>query len=430
MQRRVFAHAFAHALTLGLAGSLTAPARTWAAPGDTAPVDTRLLLVMLRGACDATNVLVPRGAGATFYTESRPRLALAAPGSGPDAALPFGSSNDWALHPAWKDTLWPRVQAGEIAAVPFTGLHDLSRSHFETQDRLELGLPSPGEPAASAGTSASTNGASGGGAAAGTGFLNRLAQELGLRLAGPQAVMAFTDTLPLAMQGPRPVPNLGLGSLGKGATDARQAALVQRMYAGSALGERMAEGLSTRDQVLREMAGEMQAANRGALSARGFELEARRVARLMREQVRLGFIDIGGWDTHVNQGAAKGPLADRLGELGRGLASFATEMGPLWSRTVVVVVSEFGRTFRENGNRGTDHGHGTVWWVMGGGVHGGVRGEQQLMTPKTLHQGRDWPVLNDGRGMLAGLFGRLYGLDAAALDRVLPGAVPRDLGLV
>ena len=89
----------------------------------------------------------------------------------------------------------------------------------------------------------------------------------------------------------------------------------------------------------------------------------------MREQFNLGFVDVGGWDTHVNQGAATGYLADRLGELGRGLAGFSEEIGPqMWRDTVVVVISEFGRTFRENGDRGTDHGHGSVYWVMGGGI--------------------------------------------------------------
>ena len=118
-------------------------------------------------------------------------------------------------------------------------------------------------------------------------------------------------------------------------------------------------------------------ASRGAVSPKGFELSARRIGRLMREQFNLGFVDVGGWDTHVNQGSATGYLADRLTELGRGLSGFAEELGPQWSNTVVVVVSEFGRTFRENGNRGTDHGHGSVYWVLGGALRGGgIAGDQ------------------------------------------------------
>jgi len=121
----------------------------------------------------------------------------------------------------------------------------------------------------------------------------------------------------------------------------------------------------------------------------------------------------------------------RLQQLGGGLAAFAEEMGPAWRDTVVVVISEFGRTFRENGNRGTDHGHGTAYWALGGAVHGGrVAGEQQRVERATLFQDRDYPVLNDYRALLGGLLGRVYGLDDAKVERIFPGAAPVDLGLV
>jgi len=179
------------------------------------------------------------------------------------------------------------------------------------------------------------------------------------------------------------------------------------------------------------MASEMEAANRGAITTKGFELEAQRVAKLMRDKFDIGFLDVGGWDTHVGEGGAKGYLAGRFEELGRGLAAFAAEMGPLWRNTVVVALSEFGRTFRENGNRGTDHGHGSVYWVLGGGVRGGrVAGEQTRLTQATLFQNRDYPVLNEYRAVLAGLFGRMYGLSATQLDKVFPGVRAREIGLV
>jgi uncharacterized protein (DUF1501 family) len=151
----------------------------------------------------------------------------------------------------------------------------------------------------------------------------------------------------------------------------------------------------------------------------------------MQSQFNLGFVDVGGWDTHVNQGGANGYLAGRLSELGRGLAGFADEIGPGWNDTVVVVISEFGRTFRENGDRGTDHGHGSTYWVMGGGVRGGrIAGPQVALSPATLNQNRDYPVLTDYRGLIGGLAARLYGLDPAQLQTVFPGAAPVDLGLV
>src|SRR4029077_5432865 len=126
----------------------------------------------------------------------------------------------------------------------------------------------------------------------------------------------------------------------------------------------------------------------------------------------------GGWDTHVNEGNAQGQLATLLTSLGQGLAGFAEQMGSAWNSTVVVVLSEFGRTFRENGTHGTDHGHGSVHWASGGAVEGGrIAGEQGAVTPATLNQNRDFPVLTEYRGMLGGIFKRIYALDNARIDR-------------
>ena len=413
MQRRHFLHAGAAA---ALAGGLSLDAtRTWAAPAGST-LDTRLLVVFLRGAYDACNVLVPQ---TSFYAESRPNIAIARPGSGANAALAFDA--DWALMPALQATLYPRIQAGEVAFIPFAGIDDLSRSHFETQDRVELGLPLPGDHAADGLPRPDTT----------QGFLNRLAQELGARLDSDQRVMSFTDRLPTVLQGRRMVTNTSLGRTGKPGTDARQVQLLQKMYAGTTLERGVSEGLDTQRQVAAEMAVEMQEASRNAVTPKGFDLEASRIARLMRDEVRIGFVDVGGWDTHVGQGGATGALTGRIADLSRGLDSFAREMGPMWHDTVVVVISEFGRTFKENGNRGTDHGHGTAYWVLGGGVKGGVRGEQVALTgPAALNQGRDWPVLNEYRGVFGGLFQRMYDLSDEQLQRVFPGGQARDLQLV
>jgi uncharacterized protein (DUF1501 family) len=155
------------------------------------------------------------------------------------------------------------------------------------------------------------------------------------------------------------------------------------------------------------------------------------MAGLMQGRFNIGFIDVGGWDTHVNQGNAQGQLANLLTSLGQGLAGFADQMGTAWRHTVVVVISEFGRTFRENGTHGTDHGHGSVYWVLGGTLQGGrLAGEQIQVAAQTLNQSRDFPVLTDYRALLGGIFRRMYSLDAARIDRVFPSATPRDLGLV
>jgi uncharacterized protein (DUF1501 family) len=179
------------------------------------------------------------------------------------------------------------------------------------------------------------------------------------------------------------------------------------------------------------MADEMRTANRDAINTKGFELEAERMGRLMRDKYRIGFIDVGGWDTHVAEGGAQGTLPSNLASLGRGLQVFSQSLGDEWSNTVVVVLSEFGRTFRENGNRGTDHGHGTVYWVLGGAIDGGkIAGEQRRVNRDTLFQDRDYPVLNDYRAVLGGLFRTLWGLSAEQCGRVFPQVAPTDLRLV
>jgi uncharacterized protein (DUF1501 family) len=219
--------------------------------------------------------------------------------------------------------------------------------------------------------------------------------------------------------------------LGKPAFDERQSSILADMYKGGPLEIAVNEGLELRQTVARELEQELREANRGSINPKGFELEARRIGHMMRERYRIGFVDIGGWDTHVGEGGAQGALANNLESLGRGLIALAEELGPRWHDTVVVVISEFGRTFRENGNKGTDHGHGSTYWILGGGIRGGsMVGAQVRVERATLLQDREYPVLNDVRDLLAGLFGRMWALSPSDLDRVFPGAVPLDLGIV
>ena len=236
--------------------------------------------------------------------------------------------------------------------------------------------------------------------------------------------------MPLAFEGAKTVPNLSLKSAGKAPFDERQMRLLNDMYKGNHLQTAVGSGLELRQVVAQDLATEMQAANRAAINTKGFELEAERMGRLMRDKYRIGFIDVGGWDTHVGEGSAQGPLATNLTNLGRGLQVFSESLDSEWQNTVVVVLSEFGRTFRENGNRGTDHGHGTVYWVLGGAINGGViAGEQQVVNRQNLFQDRDYPVLNDYRAVLGGLFQRMWGLSASQSGQVFPQVAPVSLGL-
>ncbi|QYE36601.1 DUF1501 domain-containing protein [Polymorphobacter sp. PAMC 29334] len=400
MDRRSLLKFAAAGLPLAFSGKL------FAAP---AAGGTRLLVVFLRGAYDAANVTIPLG---DFYTRSRPTIGIAHPDpANPLAALPLDAN--WGLHPALKDSLYPLWAKRQIAFVPFAGTDDMTRSHFETQDTIELGQP----------IGASRNYASG--------FMARLAATLSAGTAAPSPI-AFTDQVPLSFRGDTPIPNIALGGVGKPGIDDRQAKLISAMYAADPMGKSVSQGFTIRNEVYQSLAGQEVAANRGAVSPKGFELSARRMGRLMATDFNLGFVDVGGWDTHVNQGGATGYLAGRLTELGTGLAGFVEEIGPAaWSNTVVVVVSEFGRTFHENGDKGTDHGHGSSYWVMGGGVKGGrMAGPQVALTEASLNQARDLPVLTDYRALMGGLFARMYGLRSDRLGSVFPGAAASELGLV
>jgi len=396
MQRRDFLQMMALA-----APALTVSGRLFAAP----PGSPRFLLVFLRGGYDCANVVIPYSS--SYYYESRPNIAVAKP-TGPgstDGAVELDS--DWALTPVLRNSIAPLYASRQALFIPFAGTEDLSRSHFETQDSIELGQPLQGSHDLR------------------SGFLARLAAVV----SGADPI-AFTDSLPICFRGDTDIPNISLKGVGKPVFDTRQAAILSDMYAGHPLQSKVIDGLELRQEVGRALEMEMKEASRDAISPKGFELEARRIGRLMRDQYRIGFVDVGGWDTHVNEGAAQGALANNVESLGRGLVAMSHELGGEWRNTVVAVVSEFGRTFRENGNKGTDHGHGSVHWLLGGSISGGrIAGEQVAVDRQNLFQDRDYPVLNEYRAVLGGLFAALWGLSAEQLQRVFPGATPVDLKL-
>jgi uncharacterized protein (DUF1501 family) len=387
--------------------ALAAPALSFSGKLFAAPATTpRFLLVFLRGGYDCNNLLVPYSSD--FYYQSRPTLAIAKPDpNNPNSAIALDSN--WGLNPVLRDSIYPLWQRKQIAFVPFAGTDDMSRSHFETQDNIESGEPSNQRNDYR------------------SGFMARLS---GAMTTVPS--IAFTDALPLSFQGSkRDIPNISLRGVGKPAFDERQSAILSGMYQGTALAAAASDGLDLRQRVSKELQDEMMKANRGAPTAKNFADETQRIATLMRDQYRLGFVDVGGWDTHVNQGNTTGQLANNLSNLGEGLAAYANALGDEWNNTIVVVVSEFGRTFRENGNKGTDHGHGTVYWVLGGKVNGGrIAGEQVAINQQSLLQNRDYPVLTNYRDMLGGLLARTWGLSGSQLQSVFPGAKPRDLQLV
>ncbi|HWG29313.1 MAG TPA: DUF1501 domain-containing protein [Steroidobacteraceae bacterium] len=400
MRRRELLHLMACAVP-----ACTAAGRVFAAP----PGSPRFLLVFLRGGYDCANILIPYSSA--YYYETRPNIAVRRP-TGQDTGGALALDSDWALAPALRSSVALLYAQRQALFIPFAGTEDLSRSHFETQDDIELGQAASGRVQGSPDLR--------------SGFMARLAGVV-----NGAAPIAFTDSLPVCFRGSADIPNISLKGVGRLVFDARQAAILSAMYTGHHLQPQVEDGLELRQEVSRAMEQEMKEASRDALTPKGFELEARRVGRLMRDQYRIGFIDVGGWDTHVNEGSAQGALANNIDSLGKGLTALSQELGAEWRNTVVAVVSEFGRTFRENGNKGTDHGHGSVYWILGGSINGGrVAGEQTGVTRENLFQDRDYPVLNEYRAVLGGLFAALWGLSPEQVQQVFPASTPVDLKVI
>jgi uncharacterized protein (DUF1501 family) len=219
------------------------------------------------------------------------------------------------------------------------------------------------------------------------------------------------------------------GALG----DARTRDAVLRLYAGQdGLSQAFRAGAQSRMQTAQTLSNEMAdsgmtaqemlAANNGAGSAQGLLLDAQHLGTLMRRDraLRLGFLSAGGWDTHANQGAATGALANNLGNLAAAMVQLRRDFSE--ANDVVLVCSEFGRTSAENGTRGTDHGHGNALWLLGNRVNGGRwHGQWNGLAPGNLHEGRDLPVHHDFRGVFAQVLRSTQGLNNAEIARLFPG---------
>ena len=369
----------------------------------------KLVVVMLRGAVDGLSVVAPYGERA--YAAERQSIAIGPPGSD-DGLLKLDSL--FGLHTALSP-LKKHWEGGTLAFVHASGSPDPTRSHFDAQDYLESGTP--------------------GRKSTPDGWMNRLLTALPGE-PSPTRAINQGSTPPRIFAGPAPVASLGLGpkAMERRAIDnpVTQAALA-RLYANDdALKATLQETTEGRSEMARSMAaverepGSMDpSADAGAQSARSFAADARRLGQLIRKDphTQLAFTSVGGWDTHVNQGGAQGQLANKLASLGLGLDALAGGLGDALKDTVIVVMSEFGRTVRQNGNGGTDHGRGNVMWLLGGPVAGGqVLGEWPGLDTAALTDGRDLAVRTDFRQVLAAVLQRHLGLNDAGLARVLPQA--------
>ncbi len=408
MNRRYFLHqagftAFSALAAIGTHGWI---AQSNAQGSSSSP--KRLIVIFLRGAVDGLNVVVPYRES-TYY-ENRPRIAIPRPntvGGALDLDGQFG------LHPALAP-LMPLWQQKSLAFVHASGSPAPTRSHFEAQDNMERGA---------LGLSTTQDG-----------WMNRLLGVMSGR--NPIQAVNVGNTTPRILAGRVPVATLALG---RGAARPLQidrpqvAAAFDSLYSSSdAISQAYKEGRLARKAILSNLDAETTMANNGAPLPNGFAGDARRLAQMMVKdnRVKLGFMALGGWDTHVNQGASQGQLARNLEQLGQGLATLQTTLGSAYKDTTILVMSEFGRTAHENGDGGTDHGHGNVMWLLGGGVRGGkVYGDWPGLAANQLHENRDLAITTDFRDVIAVTLARHLTLSDHHLSQILPSYRPLQSNL-
>jgi uncharacterized protein (DUF1501 family) len=403
------------ALMLGCSVSLASSRGAWAlmSPSASAP-SRRLIVVFMRGAVDGLSLVVP-------YTEAnyyrlRPAIAIGKPGSADGA---FDLDGRFGLHPAMAP-LMPFWREGSLAFVHAAGSPDPTRSHFDGQDNIESGTP--------------------GNKATSDGWMNRLEGRLPAteqERAAPARAISVGALLPRIFKGQNSVTTIASGDTAARPTVLDQPSVskaFRAIYNGDpAMGPMFANYIAARGDVvaaINHADPEMMAANNGAPPSYAFASDAARLGTLMRRdpRVQLGFLAVSGWDTHANQGGVNGQLAGLLSLFADGMAALVRSLGPAYSETVIVVVSEFGRTVGQNGNAGTDHGHGNVMWLMGGPVTGGkVHGEWPGLDDAALHEGRDLAAVTDYRTVLAQVCQRHLRLSDADLSNVFPD-MPKQLG--
>jgi uncharacterized protein (DUF1501 family) len=367
----------------------------------------RLVVIFLRGAVDGLSVVVPYGDD--DYYDMRRSIALRPPGR--DGGV-LALDGHFGLHPALAP-LMPYWQNGTLGFVQACGSPDPTRSHFDAQLYMENGTPGRG--------------------ATSEGWLNRLLAALpGPH--GPTQAVSFGPQMPRILTGPQPVANIALGAAAEKPLAIDRPGVNEafaQLYGGDdKMSRAFQQSNEARQQMQADMASgpmddkEQMAANNGAPLPDGFPGDAARLGHMMRQDpsIRVAFMALGGWDTHVNQGNAQGQLAGRLKPLGEGLSKLVTGLGPAFQDTLIIVMSEFGRTVHENGNGGTDHGHGNVLWALGGSVAGGkVHGTWPGLAIDRLYQQRDLAVTSDFRTVIGPAVSRHLRLPEGAVVSLFPG---------
>jgi uncharacterized protein (DUF1501 family) len=373
-----------------------------AVAGTAATGKKKMVVLFQRGAMDGLNVVVPFGE--RNYYAMRPTIAIPPPQNGStDAALDLDGF--FGLHPSLQP-LQPLFRKGQLAIVQAVGSPDPTRSHFDAQDFMESGTP---------GLKATDNG-----------WLNRALLAMPEEKPSPFRAVAFGPYLPRTLQGSSPavaIPDLkqfkmnGPQQTVEGGFEAMYAQTVDAAMRG--VGNETFEAI---DQLKKINPDSYQPDNGAEYPKNRFGQSLQEIAELFKANVGLevAFLDSGGWDHHVNEGGVQGQLSNLLRDLGQGIAAFHQDMGDRMGEVVFVSMSEFGRTARENGNRGTDHGHANCMFVMGGGVKGGrVYSRWPGMSEGELYQGRDLAVTTDYRSVIGEIMTKHLG--NRDLKTVFPG---------
>jgi len=363
-----------------------------------------LVVIFQRGAVDGLSMLVPHGD--PEYYGARGSIAIARPSSGEGA---IDLDGFFGLHPSLS-ALKPLWDERRLAAIHACGSPDATRSHFDAQDYMESGTP---------GVKSTEDG-----------WLARGLAALPGTAASPFRAVALGPALPRVLRG-----DAGAVAMTRLAEfDIRDPAMLaggldairgfESLYERGVRDLLYGTGRETFDAVkmLKAAAPQRLPPANGAVYPRGrFGESLRQITQLIRADVGLevAFADVGGWDTHAAQGNERGQLALRLKEFGDGLAALDRDLGERMRDVVVLTMSEFGRTVRENGNRGTDHGHGTAMLVLGGAAKGGtVHGRWPGLAREQLHEGRDLAVTTDFRSLFAEVAVRHLGVPR---DPLFPG---------
>jgi len=358
----------------------------------------RLVVIFQRGAADGLNIVIPH-AEPSYFT-MRPSIAIS-------RSQVIDLNGFFGLHPAMT-SFKPLWDQGHLAIVHAAGSPDTTRSHFDAQDYMESGTP---------GVKSTTDG-----------WLNRIMQSEAASDT-PFRAVALGTSLPRILSGKASVvavSNVNSFSIANGNPAAAPLGnTFEAMYAQSVDSVLHGTGNETFEAVKMLKAANPQhyTPAAGADYPKGrFGDALKQTAQLIKANlgVQIAFTDIGGWDHHVNEGAAEGQLANVLRDFSQSIAAFWTDLGPLGEDTVIATMSEFGRTARENGNRGTDHGHANVMFLLGGPVKGGrVYGQWPGLDPAQLNEGRDLALTTDFRRVLGEAVSKHLG--NAQLNAVFPG---------